>query len=456
MPQISIIKESVLSDDKRIDAEYFLPQYIKFDSILNKTKTVELSDLMHVSDGNHLTVVEQYVETGIRYLRGKDLSYYFIENEDPVFITDSFFSTLKRSHMKQNDVLVSIVGTVGNVGIIKNESRKITGSCKLAILRSEKISPDYIYAFLLSKFGQFQIKRMIRGTIQQGLILPDLRKIKITLPNNSLEKSISLFVNNAYNLRKNADELYQAAENMLLSKLNIEKISFVDRLSYLVNFDEVRKNTRFDSEYYQPKFQNMINELEKNSKRIEPLGAILNLTKGIEVGSDAYTEEGIPFLRVSNITKFGIEYNEIRYINNEIYNSLKTKFKPKKEELLLTKDASIGIAYVVREEKDQIISGGILRGRLKTDIDIDYLALILNSKIGKLQIERDSSGSIIDHWRHEQIVETIIPILSVKTQQQIGNLVRESHKQRGEAKKMLEKATSLIEKNIENRSYISK
>src|SRR5579863_1257715 len=101
MAQISIISESLFTKDKRFDAEYFLPEYIELDKILSNTPTGLLGDIMHVSDGNHLTIAEQYVGTGIRYLRGQDISGHFIENLDPVFIPESFFDVLKRSHMKE-------------------------------------------------------------------------------------------------------------------------------------------------------------------------------------------------------------------------------------------------------------------------------------------------------------------------------------------------------------------
>jgi len=45
-----------------------------------------------------------------------------------------------------------------------------------------------------------------------------------------------------------------------------------------------------------------------------------------------------------------------------------------------------------------------LRLRLKnSDINNEYLALVLNSIIVQLQIERDVGGSIINHWRPDQL-----------------------------------------------------
>ena len=37
------------------------------------------------------------------------------------------------------------------------------------------------------------------------------------------------------------------------------------------------------------------------------LGELVQIQKSIEPGSDAYQEEGIPFIRVADLSKFGIE-----------------------------------------------------------------------------------------------------------------------------------------------------
>ena len=117
-------------------------------------------------------------------------------------------------------------------------------------------------------------------------------------------------------------------------------------------------------------------------------------------------------------------------------------------EILLTKDATPGIAYVLREPIEGIISSGIMRLKLKEDIESEYLALCINSIIGQMQIERDAGGSIIIHWKPEQIKKLQIPILSKSIQQKIADLIRKSHEARKKAKGLLEEAKHKVEKVI--------
>ena len=84
------------------------------------------------------------------------------------------------------------------------------------------------------------------------------------------------------------------------------------------------------------------------------------------------------------------------------------------------------------------------------EIESEYLALCLNSILGQMQTERDGGGSIITHWRPEQIKSILIPVLPKPTQQKIADLVQKSHEAQSKTKQLLAQAKqnvrSLIEK----------
>ncbi|MGB9742898.1 MAG: hypothetical protein ACPL0F_07095 [bacterium] len=57
-----------------------------------------------------------------------------------------------------------------------------------------------------------------------------------------------------------------------------------------------------------------------------------------------------------------------------------------------------------------------------------------------MQIERDGGGSVILHWKPDQVKRLKIPLLSPSIQQKIASLVQQSHKARKKAKELLEVA----------------
>jgi len=78
------------------------------------------------------------------------------------------------------------------------------------------------------------------------------------------------------------------------------------------------------------------------------------------------------------------------------------------------------------------------------------MARCINLVVGQLQVERDAGGSIIAHWKPDQIKAMQIPILPEKMQEKIAELVRESHDARAKAKHLLEDAKRKVEELIES------
>jgi len=168
----------------------------------------------------------------------------------------------------------------------------------------------------------------------------------------------------------------------------------------------------------------------------------------------------MPFVRVSNISPF--ELSEEKYISASLYNELtpqedsvpfeKSKnHQPQQGEILFSKDGTPGIAYYLKEEPEKMIpSGGILRLKSKTDkINNEYLTLVLNSILTQEQVNRDVGGSIILHWRPDQVRETVIPILPDQKQLEIQNKITESFNLRKQSKHLLESAKKAVEMAIE-------
>lgn len=205
---------------------------------------------------------------------------------------------------------------------------------------------------------------------------------------------------------------------------------------------------RLDAEYYQPKYQNLLNHLE--SKPCVRLGEIVNLYKSIEPGSDAYTGDGVPFVRVADLSKFGIGQTD-KYLNPKDFNDV---IRPKRNTILLSKDGTVGVAYCVPDDMDVITSGAIVHLQIKPECHDEicpwYLTLVLNSMVVQLQAQRDAGGSIIQHWKPSEILAVVIPKPPKSTQQMIADRLKASFMLKTQSEKLLEQAKKLVEQTIEN------
>lgn len=210
---------------------------------------------------------------------------------------------------------------------------------------------------------------------------------------------------------------------------------------------------RLDAEYYQPKYQEMINKI--TSKPHSRLADLVHIQKSIEPGSDVYTEDetGLPFLIVADYSKFGLTKPQRRLAKSFVTEN-KTKIdnlKPKKNSILFSKDGSVGEAYRLRDDADFITSGAILNLKVKDENIVlpEYLTLALNSVLVRTQAERDAGGSIILHWRVNEINNALVSLVNMDTQHKIASTVEESFKLKAESERLLDVTKRAVEIYIE-------
>lgn len=449
MINFSIIQKSQLEGALRLDAEYYQPEFLDIKNIFKNKKSETVRELsFFVKKGIFDISPNKYKNSGTPLVRVQNIKNGMIDYSNMVYLSNEDHEHEKKTELGGFDFVFSKVGTVGEVAFLDpkyprwNFSQNVLG----IKLNKAKIDSSYILFYFLSKFGQLQIKRAEMGQVQPKLELEDIRNLKVARVKE--EKIFNKYLDNILESHNDSENCYQQAESLLLGELGLGGFDNVEKLSSIVNLSDTESVHRIDAEYFQPKYS-IIEEKIKNHNA-KKLVDLVSLKKGIEVGAEKYQEEGKVFIRVSSMTKFGIVESDQKYLSDKLYESLKKDFEPKKGEILLTKDATLGVAYVLKEDIQGIISGGTLRLKLKsTEVESEYLALCLNSIIGQMQAERDAGGSIIAHWKPEQIKNVLIPILPKETQQKIADLVRQSHEARKKAKELLEEAKRKVEEMIE-------
>src|SRR3989344_5853167 len=450
--QYSIIQKSQLEGGLRLDAEFYHPEKLEAMERLVKSGVSTISENFRNIKETFNPARHQLVTTPARVFDLSDVSSFLLEAGAKVEKANEVGSTKKI--IRRNDVLISrlrpYLKEVSFVGF--NGVQKLA-STEFVVLRKRKdskISPQALFAFLITDEVQKILFWSQGGTEHPRFSENPLMGLKLPKIPEKMAESITDDVNGAYENYLTSQNLYSQVEDLLLEELGLKNFEVEDDLSYIVNLSEIKSAHRADAEYFQPKYEKIISLIRANSGMV--LGDLATMKKGIEPGSDAYQDEGKLFIRVSSLSKNGLEDKDQKYLSNELYQKLKKNYEPKVGEILLTKDATPGIAYVVKEPIEGIVSGGILRLKLKNEkVENEYLALCLNSVIGQTQAERDGGGSIITHWRPEQIKNVLIPILPKPTQQKIADLVQKSHEARSKAKQLLEQAKYKVEQLIESK-----
>ena len=187
----------------------------------------EFCDL--VTDGTHDS--PKKTETGIKLVTSKNIvggsldltSAYFISELDAININ-------KRSQVHINDVLLSMIGTVGEVALIEKEPNFVIKNVGL-LKNSDSKKAKWLYYYLKSPIAQNLIKDRLRGTTQQYIPLGELRNLPILKPKNEEH------LQNAIEQLSSLDKKIQ-----LNTQINqtLEQIAQALFKSWFVDFDPVR------------------------------------------------------------------------------------------------------------------------------------------------------------------------------------------------------------------------
>ncbi len=460
--QTSVIQFSDLDLGDRIDAEYFMPTYLHIEEKIKKQHFVYLREIADFAVSAFYPAATQLYESGdVPFSRCVDSINFPIMDTDregdfakiPNDFLVEYSASIKT--VGKEDIIITKVGTPGYASLVYNFdtialSRTVLG------LKNIKINPYYLLVFLRSYYGFHQLQRQRELTIQYQLTVDRVGKVLVPIPPESFQKEIEKLVKESHKKQTLSKKLYREAEEMLLEELGLLDYKPKHRLTFTARKSEVDKAGRFDAEYFQSKYAEIIERIENYHGGYDIVGNIVNWKKGVEVGSGAYTEEGKDFVRVSDFTKFGVE-NVSKKISEELFESLKDDFQPKRGEILFTKDGTIGIASVVNEEIDGVVSGAFLRLTLKEkykDFEKEVLAFIFNSIITKMQVEKLSGGALIAHLKPSDFEQFKIPLLSADLQTRLADKITQSHHLRQEAKNLLEKAKRKVEEWIEKKNKI--
>ncbi len=448
----------MLDNEKfRIDSEFFLKKYIKaYRKIKSKPHDqlkTEISILTDYHANGSYEILNKHVNISdivdFAYMvRSTDFECDDLEN-NVKYINKHAYEFLSKSKIYGDELLINKIGSPGQVYLMPKLQRPVSLGMNLFMIRLKKCSDyntKFLWIYFKSLIGLNIIKRKINGTVPLTIDKEAIKSLYIPKLTPCFQKIIENLVDISSNKKIVSKKLYNEANNTLLEKLKFKiDNSMGNKFNTKLLKDSFLSTNRLDAEYYQSKYDILFNHL--NNIETKKLGSIVNIKKSIEPGSDAYQDSGIPFVRVSNISKFGLMDTEIylnanKYSNEELY--------PKKDTILLSKDGSVGIAYKIEEDMKLITSGALLHLNIIDDEFLpDYLTLVLNSQIVQLQAERDAGGSIIQHWKPSEIEEVIIPKLPLDNQKKISDLIQESFKLKKQSKQLLDIAKKAVEIAIE-------
>jgi len=125
----------------------------------------------------------QHVDAGVPIVRVKDMEGGRVRTDSPLRVSADIEAGYQRSRIRQGDVLVSLVGSVGTCAIAGPELVGWNLARAVAVVRPKVgVDPRWIVYCLRGPEAQAHIQRVVNTTVQTTLNLRDLKEVPVPLP----------------------------------------------------------------------------------------------------------------------------------------------------------------------------------------------------------------------------------------------------------------------------------
>ena len=449
--------------EKRIDARgresepVCIDDEIPFD-IPETWEWARMGFCLDVRDGTHDT--PKYVSSGVPLVTSKNIRNGYIDFSTCKFISaEDHLSISKRSGVSKGDILMAMIGTIGNPIIVDTEK---TFSCKnVALIKQVQHGLDMSYVCLFLMLAQHIMKQKASGGVQSFVSLMYLRNYLIPVPPLAEQQRIVKRISELMPLVEEYGKLEDAREKIdaeLPDKLRKSVLQMAVQgalvpqdpsdepaSALLERIREQRADLIREKRIKAPKGgESVIYRAENGShceKRIDAKGKVISdtciddeipfeipetwewtrleslivLLSGVDLNSTEYNDKrkGIPYLTgASNFDQGQLVEN--RWTEHP-------KRESSKGDLLFTCKGTVGEMAINCFERAHI-ARQIMAIRPTGDIHLPYLQVYLGSLVSSI---KTSAKGVIPGIERTTLLEALVPIPTLAEQHRIVECVAE-------------------------------
>ena len=345
---------------------------------------------IQITDGSHNPPmgVEQ---SNYLMLSSKNIDDDYITLNDPRYLSqEDFEAENRRTNIKPNDLLITIVGTIGRVAIVPNSLTEFCVQRSVAVLKPK---PEIVYNRFLMHYLQSMrpyLEQESRGVAQKGIYLKQLSNLSIILPPLDEQRKIAAVLDKVSDL-------------------------IAKRRQQLDKLDEIVKS-RFIEMFGNPKSN-------PNSYPISQLSEHIKfLTSGSRGWAQYCVDNGSEwFITIKNVKDCRISIDNMQPINAPD-NAEAKRTKVQEGDLLISITADLGRTGVVTKEIAD--HGAYINQHLtcirpnKEILNPMYVAFFMESPAGKEQFESKNQSAVKAGLNFNSInsLRLLVPPLELQNQ----------------------------------------
>ena len=335
-------------------------------------------------------------QQGIPYITGKNIKQGKIDYSNVKYITEEDFNQIsKNRELRIDDVLISMIGTIGEIGIIRDNVRFYGQNLYVLRLNKSQIMNMYFYYY----FSQGVVKNSLisqKNNSSQGYIRAgQLESLEIPIPSLEIQEKIVKILDKFTNY---------------VTELQSELQSRTKQYTYY-------RDKLLSEEY----LTRVTKEMEEDRRlNVVTLGEIGKFTRGNGLQKKDFQEEGNPVIHYGQIyTKYGfIAEKVLSYVNDEIFSKLR---KAQKNDILIATTSEniedVGKSVVWLGEDEIGFSGDMYSYR--TEQNSKYIAYYFQTNAFQRQKERKVTGTKMTRIHGDDMEKFEIPLPPLSLQNKI-------------------------------------
>lgn len=385
----------------------------------------EFCDL--VTDGTHDS--PKKTEFGVKLVTSKNIVGGKLDLTSAYFISESDAQNInKRSQVHINDILLSMIGTVGEVALIEKEPDFVIKNVGL-LKNSDPKKAKWLYYYLKSPITQNLIKDRLRGTTQQYIPLGELRNLPILKPNSeehlqntidqlsSLDKKIQLNTQINQTLEQIAQALFKswfvdfdpvrAKVQALSDGLSLEQAELAamqaisgkipEELTALSQTQPDRYAELAETAKVFPCEMMEVDGVEvPKGWEVKPLLEIIDFLEGPGIRNWQYTDEedGIKFINIRCIQNGDLTLTTANKITKEEAFGKYKHFQLEEDDIVVSTSGTLGrFAFVRKEHLPLSLNTSVIRFRpIKNKSTLGFIAGFVENQL-QHELEIRASGS---------------------------------------------------------------
>ena len=412
---------------------------------------VRLGDVFDITSSKRV-MKSEWREEGIPFYRAREI--VSIKNhqklKDPIFISkDTYEEKLKVSGRPQvDDILLTGVGTLGIPYVVSTNKDFYFKDGNIIWLRNiKKINPDFISYYVQSPY-MLKIINNGRGTTVATLTIVRAKSLLVPLPPLSEQSRIAAKIAQLFALlRKVESSTQQYAELQTLLKSKVLDLAMRGKL---VKQDPNDEPASVLLEKIKAEKAELVKEKKiKKSKPLPPItdeekpfdipdnwewvrvGAIFDITSSKRVMKSEWRNEGVPFYRAREIVsiKNHRALKDPIFISEETYKEkAEVSGRPKIDDILLTGVGTLGVPYVVSDNKEFYFKdGNIIWLRNIGKINSYYISNYIQSPY-MTKIINNGRGTTVATLTIVRARNLLVPLPPLMEQTRIVNKINKLYK----------------------------